>query len=295
MNKPKLELIQKLVGPITEDQLKFVDSYVSDTLGIFIPSVGQCGYAVIPEHTHPAYSFILTIDKAENNPSLSKLNLKNSDKFIIAAIAPNKPHEEEMDDEFSRYFAIFVKVDFFLEAYSIYSEEKPADYFWDQFQIDDTILVTIKEFMAECNNKLPGAEVLMNTLATKIVHMIIRTILNIHSDQTEITDRIEIAKAIEYIQRHFGKKILLEELAGICAMSTSTFSRIFKKETKVTPMDFIMKVRLDKAKKFITSGEKNLSEIAIECGFNSSSHFSSAFSKLFGVSPLSFKKKYFSS
>lgn len=44
---------------ISESDLKYVDYYVSENFAIFIPSVGFCEYAIMPQHTHPAYSFIL--------------------------------------------------------------------------------------------------------------------------------------------------------------------------------------------------------------------------------------------
>ena len=66
--KQDMESIQSLVGQdITEDNLKYVDVYVSDKLGVFIPSIGFCEYAIKPNHTHPSYSFIILFS---NNSSL---------------------------------------------------------------------------------------------------------------------------------------------------------------------------------------------------------------------------------
>ena len=61
-----LQMIQNLVGDISESNLKYVDCYISDELGLFIPSVGFCEYAIIPQHTHPAYSFVLFFSKEQN-------------------------------------------------------------------------------------------------------------------------------------------------------------------------------------------------------------------------------------
>lgn len=52
-----LDKIQKLVGDITDEDLKHVDCSVSDVLGIFVPSTGYCKYAVTPNHTHPGEVF----------------------------------------------------------------------------------------------------------------------------------------------------------------------------------------------------------------------------------------------
>ena len=65
IDEKSLESIQSLVGNITEENLKYVDSYVNQHLGIFIPSVGFCEYAISPDHTHPAYSFVFFFLKSK--------------------------------------------------------------------------------------------------------------------------------------------------------------------------------------------------------------------------------------
>ena len=51
------ELIKSLIGQsVTEEDLKYVDCYVHNKLGLFIPSLGPCQYAIRPSHTHPAYA-----------------------------------------------------------------------------------------------------------------------------------------------------------------------------------------------------------------------------------------------
>jgi len=51
----ELNNIHALVGAVENDDLIYVDGYLTKNLGIFLPVGGACGYAVTPEHTHPSY------------------------------------------------------------------------------------------------------------------------------------------------------------------------------------------------------------------------------------------------
>ena len=70
------------------------------------------------------------------------------------------------------------------------------------------------------------------------------------------------------------------------------FKRIFKKETGLSPIDYLIKVRIEKSQKMIVVGSMNITEISQSCGFSSTAHFSSSFSKVVGVSPTNYKQMY---
>ena len=67
------ELIKSLIGEsVTEEDLKYVDCYVHNKMGLFIPSTGACQYAIKPSHTHPCYMFVIvfSIDTDKVKPSI---------------------------------------------------------------------------------------------------------------------------------------------------------------------------------------------------------------------------------
>ena len=73
-------------------------------------------------------------------------------------------------------------------------------------------------------------------------------------------------------------------------MGESYFIHIFKKEIGLTPMEYLNKLRIEKAKKLIEARENNITEIAGLCGYCSASYFSYCFNKEIGISPSSYKK-----
>lgn len=52
--KNDLLIIQKFVGAINREQLRYVDSFAGEDITLFMPVGGACYYALIPEHTHPS-------------------------------------------------------------------------------------------------------------------------------------------------------------------------------------------------------------------------------------------------
>jgi len=283
-----IKKIQKLIGNVTEEQLRYVDCFVSNDIGLFIPSVGPCFQAITPRHTHPAYLFILAFDDS--------CKLEIGDKIItsepgkICAISPDIPHHEISSDDFSRYIAIFVDKSFFesqLKVYSI-SEIKPIE--GGSFDSSPELMAPLKEFMIEYENKMPGYENLLEAIGLKITHVLIRVIYGFTSPAARIASRIEVDKVIAYLHANYDKKVAVEEMAGVALLSPSHFARVFKRETGKSPMDYLIDLRLNKAKKLLRAGDRTITEIALECGFASSSHFSSCFRQEFAITPSQFQK-----
>ncbi|MDP4145870.1 MAG: AraC family transcriptional regulator [Bacillota bacterium] len=290
INEKTLENIQELVGNITEQNLKYVDFYVTEHFGIFIPSVGFCEYAITPKHTHPAYSFVLFFSKEQTIVPMEIEVLPNH--YLAAAMSPNVPHEEEKTDEFTRYIAIFISSEFYEKCLGTYSDKCAEKYFWKQFLINQDIMFYIKKFMREYENKAPACDELLESLSTIITHQLIRDMLKV-GDSLEFTvEKFEIEKTIEHMHQNFGEKLTVGGLAKLVNMSESHFIRTFKQETKLTPIEYLIKLRIDKAKKLLRSRVKSITEIALQCGFNSTAHFSSCFAKQMGSTPTEYQNVY---
>ena len=95
-----------------------------------------------------------------------------------------------------------------------------------------------------------------------------------------------ISPAISYIRNNYtAKKITAETLADICGISVSYLRRLFSRCYGVSPIEYIINLRLEYAKEMIYSGDFSVTAAAEKSGFNDISYFSRAFKKHFGVSP----------
>jgi AraC family transcriptional regulator len=94
---------------------------------------------------------------------------------------------------------------------------------------------------------------------------------------------------VDYVLQHLDRPLPLGELARMADFSPFHFHRIFQSLMQETLAQFVKRVRLERALKLLVHGPKqSLTEIALECGFSSSSDFSRSFKQRYGSPPSSF-------
>ena len=100
-----------------------------------------------------------------------------------------------------------------------------------------------------------------------------------------------IAPAIEVLYRDFANRDLtVSSLASLCGISEVYFRKIFSRQFGVSPKDYIIQKRIDYAKQLLSTGEFDVSEVAILCGYCEPCHFSREFKRRAGVSPVEYRR-----
>lgn len=98
-------------------------------------------------------------------------------------------------------------------------------------------------------------------------------------------------KVIHYMQENIQHNITLEEFANNFKYSPSHFSTLFQKETGVSPINYFIRLKIQKACQYIELTDMRISEISVQLGFEEPAYFSRLFSKIMGVSPSVYRKK----
>lgn len=101
-----------------------------------------------------------------------------------------------------------------------------------------------------------------------------------------------IIKIKQYISDHYNEPLRLTDLAEVGNMSPTAFSRFFRLSTGRTLSEYIIDVKLGNAARLLIDGEKNISEICYECGFNNQSNFNRIFKENRGMTPRDFRAMY---
>ena len=99
-----------------------------------------------------------------------------------------------------------------------------------------------------------------------------------------------ILKVIDYINENYDQKQTLDELAKNFFVARSTLIYNFKKYTNCSLIDFLLNVRLTKAKELLLNTKKSVNEISELCGFSSSNYFGLIFKKKENLSPANYRK-----
>ena len=127
------------------------------------------------------------------------------------------------------------------------------------------------------------------------------SIENLKQNLFKICDSIRINKsrygrlidqALLYIQNHYmASTFSIEEVAGAVCLSTSYFSTVFKSETGITFTDYLIKIRMEKAKVLLENTNMKMYEISSRVGYENAAYFSAAFKRYYGKSPSEFQSR----
>jgi len=93
----------------------------------------------------------------------------------------------------------------------------------------------------------------------------------------------------EHVDRQLEAPLSLRELARVANLSVFHFARSFKESTGLSPHQYVLRRRVERAKQLLGGTALNLAEIALRCGFSNPSHFTQAFHQICGVTPTSWR------
>ena len=94
-----------------------------------------------------------------------------------------------------------------------------------------------------------------------------------------------VTEVISYLRRHLSEPVSVEKLARHLGRGRSRLSTDFKKETGEKLSDFILKQKIEEAKRLLAYSDKSCVDIALYLGFSSQSHFTRTFKKIALTTP----------
>lgn len=101
-----------------------------------------------------------------------------------------------------------------------------------------------------------------------------------------------IYKILDYLNEHYAENLTLEKISAEFYISKSNLSHTFKKETGLSPIQYMMQRRIGEAQSLLVETSMAIREIEDRLGFNDSAHFSKMFKKCVGVTPKEYRKHF---
>lgn len=157
------------------------------------------------------------------------------------------------------------------------------------------IFPLINNVYREFNTKQFGYELSIQADINKIFLWILRYWQS-HGLQVEqlfqqnSQDYKRLKKLFKYVQDHYHERINVADMADLCKMNYSYFSRYFKELTGKTFVEYVNYIRLTEAEKLLLTTDLNITQIAFATGFSSTSYFIKLFKRDRGISPNQMKK-----
>lgn len=100
-----------------------------------------------------------------------------------------------------------------------------------------------------------------------------------------------VDRAASYIQERFHEELSLEEVAEQVHLNPHYFSKVFKQQTGETFIDYVTRLRIDKARELIMDGQWSLKEVCYMVGYKDPNYFSRVFKKVTGVTPTEYRTR----
>jgi AraC family transcriptional regulator len=100
-----------------------------------------------------------------------------------------------------------------------------------------------------------------------------------------------LGRVSDYINDNLERNLSLTDLAHCVGLSTPHFAAVFRASTGISPHKFVLQRRIDRAKELLHRDDLSLIEVALQSGFNSQSHFTSAFRRVTGMVPTRFREE----
>jgi len=148
----------------------------------------------------------------------------------------------------------------------------------------------LKAMIAEQNDEWLGSPALTEHTFILIVVNICRFFMEYKSPHPKAL--LRISTVIDFIDQNFDKQISNTLLANKANMSPDSFRYSFKKITGLSPIDYLIKLRIEKAADVMTQNNHiRVIDVAFKTGFENSAYFTKKFKEIIGMTPMTYIKK----
>lgn len=162
-------------------------------------------------------------------------------------------------------------------------------HFFNNYELAQLINKLIRISTGDALTKDVLANLTLKELLIRIMQM--QNLHEISDNLHELSSDSRFAYVLEYIRIHLSDKLNIDALSQMAFMSKASFFRAFKHELGISPVDYIIKERLQLAKQLMNNPHNSISEACFKAGFNNLNYFSRAFKKIEGITPSYYKAK----
>ena len=212
---------------------------------------------------------------------------KNLTNLDVANVLFRRDYFEELEKEFADlpgFKALFVDEPRF----------RKNQKFKSKLRLNSNQLLEITHLLnairSEQESTLPG----YNTAKERILEFLIIKICRDYSieEKPHSKSLLKISKALDFIENNYEKHITNNFLARLTSMSESNFRFCFKKITGLSPIGFLVRLRIEKAVGIMGATPNiNVTETSLKTGFEDSAYFSKKFKEIVGITPMAYLKK----
>ncbi|MBD2071500.1 helix-turn-helix transcriptional regulator [Leptolyngbya sp. FACHB-671] len=159
-------------------------------------------------------------------------------------------------------------------------------------QKDPLIREILFALKTELETGCPSGRLYGEAMGTALAVHLLKRYSTVQSTLTAYEDGLpqrKLSQVLEYVQTYLDQDIKLVDLAELTGMSQYYFCRLFKQSMGVSPYQFVLQQRIERAKQLLQQKELAIADVALLCGFKNQSHLTTLFRKSTGVTPRIFR------
>ena len=152
-----------------------------------------------------------------------------------------------------------------------------------------------ERIVSEMNASRYSKELMIQTLTVELMINLSRAMRNEWEENIRVkTGKAKelVAIARQYMDANFDQGVTVAQAAQYVFLSQGYFTRAFVHEMGMSPMNYLMKKRIERACSLLENNEIKVSEISLQSGFSSPQRFNVAFRKLMGMTPMEYRKRH---
>ena len=159
-------------------------------------------------------------------------------------------------------------------------------------RIESEVLTLLREWTSDS----PLARLAVTNHMLSILIDLLRasgTLTGGHGGNSPHTQQTRVEQVIAFIRQHLAQEFAAADLAAVAAVSTSRLNVIFHQQTGYSPMEYVSRLRVEKARQLLGDIRLSIKEIAAQAGFQDSFYFSKVFRRIDGLSPTQYRAALF--
>ncbi|MCE8021495.1 AraC family transcriptional regulator [Halomonas sp. MCCC 1A11036] len=171
------------------------------------------------------------------------------------------------------------------------SQAGPISFFDISGGQDDLVRMLLEQIRLELVKQHEPSPLFVRSLAQALSVHLVRTYRNpeLMGRRSNALQAYKLRRVIDLMDQHLAEPFSLADLAEAAQLSEYHFSRLFKQATGLSPSQYFIRLRMDRARQLLLETDCSIIDIGMEVGYSSPSHFSQVFRHQVGISPSAYR------
>ena len=219
--------------------------------------------------------------------------IRAGDLFVTRSKTPYEVRFSSRPGEELEIIQVHVAVDQWLASLEkVYPGQADKVEVTDFFGRDEVLAHTCFACAAMLSARSPGNSRRVADLSQLVASVLAEKYTDATAEKTDFRGGLPIRQlrmVEDHVMEHLDEEISVQMLAELVGLSPFHFSRVFKRATGMSPLQFVTRERITRAQQLMRETSRSLIEIGLEVGYASPSHFAHVFRRIVGVTPTSFR------